>query len=381
MKTPISRIPLLISSILLLSACSRNPEGGADTVEKKQEGFVTLTDAQLKNATIRTAGAVKEDVSATLKVHGLIDVPPQNLVSVSVPLGGYLKESHLLPGTHVRKGESIAVIEDRQYVDLQQEYLTAAARLKFAEEEFRRQRELNASKATSDKVYQQVTAEHTAQKVQLKALYEKLKLIGIDPDRLNEENLSRSITVASPIDGYVTKVNANIGKYVKPEDVLFELVNPNDLHLDLNVFEKDIEDVFIGQEVVAYTNNRPDKKYVCEVILVGKDLTEDRSLEVHCHFKNGDPSLIPGLYMNADLRIRKTEAYVFPSEAVVRHDDRSYVFKAVDKNTFELVEVKTRPLEDDRVEILWSDGAPSATDQFVMEGAYALLMTMMNVAE
>lgn len=375
------RTPILFLTISLFSACSRTPDSGSVSGEQKSEGVVTLTVAQARNSKIRTAPAIKEPVSATLKVHGLIDVPPQNLVSVSVPLGGYLKESHLLPGTHLRKGESIAVIEDRQYVELQQEYLTAAARLKFAEEEFKRQRELNASKATSDKVFQQVTAEHTAQKVQLKALYEKLKLIGIDPDRLSEENLSRSITIASPIDGYVTKVNANIGKYVKPEDVLFELVNPNDLHLDLKVFEKDIENVFIGQEVVAYTNNRPDKKYPCEVILVGKDLTEDRSLEVHCHFKSADPSLIPGLYMNADISLRKNDAYVFPSDAVVRHDDRSYVFKALGTDSYKLVEVKPHPLADGRMEIEWADAAPAESDQFVMEGAYALLMTMMNVAE
>lgn len=372
---------LLLISIISFAACSQRPENDPATQGTATEATVILTDAQLKNTNIRTAPAVKEMVSSKLKVHGLIDVPPQNLVSVSVPLGGYLKESHLLPGTHVRKGEPIAVIEDRQYVELQQEYLTASARLKFADEEFKRQRDLNISKATSDKVFQQVTAEHTAQKIQVKALYEKLKLIGTDPDRLSEENLSRSITVASPIDGYVTKVNANIGKYVKPEDVLFELVNPNDLHLDLKVFEKDIEDVFIGQEVTAYTNNRPDKKYPCEVILVGKDLTEDRSLEVHCHFKNADPSLIPGLYMNADLSIRKADAYVFPADAVVRHDDRSYVFKAINKNRFEMIEVESKPLADGRTEIVWQQDLPAESDQFVMEGAYTLLMTLVNVGD
>jgi cobalt-zinc-cadmium efflux system membrane fusion protein len=323
----------------------------------------------------------RQAVSAVLKTHGLIDVPPQNMVSISVPLGGYLKESHLLPGTHVRKGERIAVIEDQQYIQLQQDYLTAVARLTYSEEEYKRQRELNAGKATSDKAYQQVVADYKAQKVEVKGLSEKLELIGIDPHALTEESLSRNVSISSPIDGYVTRVNANIGKYVRPEDVLFELVNPSDIHLDLKVFEKDIEDVHIGQEVTAYTNNRPDRKYKCEVILVGKDLTEDRALEVHCHFENGDPSLIPGLYMNAEITVSKGDAYVIPSDAVVTHDNKSYVFRVIADNRFERVEVSTGATMDGIVEVEWKGGAPAESDVFVTEGAYALLMTMMNVAD
>jgi cobalt-zinc-cadmium efflux system membrane fusion protein len=88
-------------------------------------------------------------------------------------------------------------------------------------------------------------------------LEEKLRLIHINPNSLHENNISKSIRIYSPIDGFVSKVNVNIGKYVTPSDVLFELVNPADIHLNLKIFEKDLNKIFIGQNVVSYTNNNP----------------------------------------------------------------------------------------------------------------------------
>lgn len=371
----------IASSTVLLTGCSDNKKNEQSGTQPQQAGVVSITDNQRKNLTIETSQAVKQQISAVMRAQGLIDVPPQNMVSISVPLGGYLKESHLLPGAHVKRGEQIAVIEDRQYIELQQEYLTASARLLFTEKEYERQRELNESKAASDKSFQQVSADYTSQKVQVKALAEKLRLIGINPSKLNEESLSKSVSIVSPIDGYVTHVNANIGKYVRPEDVLFELVNPSDIHLALQVFEKDIDDIYVGQQLVAYTNNDPEKKYPCEIILVGKDLSENRTVEVHCHFKEGEPSLIPGLYMNAEISLKDKEAYVLPSDAVVHYDNRSYIFRMESEKTFTMVEVQTGVTNDGVMEILWIHEEPSRQDRFVTKGAYALLMTMMNKAE
>ena len=165
----------------------------------------------------------------------------------------------------VKKGEIIATIEDQQYIQLQQEYLTIKSKLNYAENEYNRQKELNQSKASSDKVFQQTEMEYKTQKISLSALAEKLRLININPENLNESILSRSINVYSSIDGFVSKVNVNIGKYVNPSDVLFELINPEDIHLNLTVFEKDLDKLSIGQKLLAYNNNQPDKKHLAKL--------------------------------------------------------------------------------------------------------------------
>lgn len=345
------------------------------------ETTVHLTDAQLKNANISTGKPEQKNISSVLKVSGAIDVPPQNMVSISVPLGGYLKTTQLLPGMQVRKGQAIATMEDQQYIQLQQDYLTAKAKLVFSEGEYNRQRELNQSKAVSDKVFQQAEAAYKSDKVLVKSLSEKLKLIGINPETLDENSLSRSINIYSPIDGYVSKVNVNIGKYANPSDVLFEIVNPVDIHLALTVFEKDVNQLYVGQKLVAYTNGNPEKKYTCEIILIGKDLAQDRSVEVHCHFEQYDSSLIPGMFMNAEIETKNNTASALPEDAIVSFEGKQFVFVEKSPADFELQEVKTGTTENGFTEIYWDNPGTEASRTYVTKGAYTLLMTMKNASD
>ncbi len=283
---------ILICSLLLLIGCNSKNTTEKETEVATEENVVNLTDAQLQNATLEIGNFEKRNVSSTLKVSGIIDVPPQNLISISMPLGGYLKSTKLLPGMHVSKGEILATMEDQQYIQLQQDYLITKSKLNFAQQEYERQKELNQSKASSDKVFQLAESDYKNLRITLSALGEKLKLIYVNPNKLTESNLSKSINIYSPINGFVSKVNVNIGKNVNPSDVLFELIDPSDIHLNLKVFEKDVTKLYIGQKLFAYSNNQPEIKHGCEIILISKDLSaEDHTAEVHCHFEDYDKTL------------------------------------------------------------------------------------------
>ena len=373
-------LPIIISGMLFYGCSSQStPEENSGSAELTNT--VVLTDAQMKNAGIVIGRITKQQISSILKVNGKIDVPPQNMVSISVPLGGYLKSTRLLPGMHINRGDVLAVVEDQQYIQLQQDYLTAKARISFLENEYNRQKELNQSQAASDKVFQQAEADFHSQQVLLTALAEKLKLAGIHIDRISETNIFRSVDIHSPISGFVTKVNVNIGKYVSPTEVLFELVNPSDIHLALKVYEKDLGKLFIGQKLVAYTNSQPEKKHLCEVLLIGKDLTAERNTDVHCHFETYDKSLVPGTYMNAEIELRNNKAYVLPADALVRFESKQFVFRVKNKTQFELVQVTAGETENGFTEILLPDPAGLSASEFVTNGAYSLLMSLKNKAE
>lgn len=377
MKTTIYVILLA----LLFSACGGKKSTTADNPSSTaitNENMVKLSDAQLLNAGIVTGKIIEREVSGILKLTGKIDVPPQNMVSVSLPLGGYLKSTGLLPGMHVRKGEVIAIIEDQQYIQLQQDYLTAKAKLGVLEKDYQRQKDLNASKAASDKVTQQAETDYRADRILVTSLAEKLQLAGIDPGRISETHIERSVNVHSPIDGYVSKVNINIGKYVSPTEVLFELVNPSDIHLALKVFEKDLGQLYVGQRVMAYTNSNPGKKYDCRILLIGHDLSADRAADVHCHFETYDKSLVPGTYMNAEVEVKSRKASTLPSDAIVQFEGKSYVFKVTGDKAYQMVAVNSGDAQGGFVQI---DLAKADTDAFVIKGAYALLMMLKNKAD
>lgn len=368
---------ILILSVALFASCgSKKNNIEAESGNTASENMVTLTTAQLKSANLEIGKVEQKSISSVIKLNGKIDVPPQNMISVSMPLGGYLKTTKLLPGMHISRGEVIATMEDPQYIQLQQDYLAAKAKLEFSEAEFKRQKELNLDKASSDKVYQQSKMEYTTQKIELSALAEKLKLINVNPQNLTEDNLSKSVNMLSPINGFVSKVNVNIGKYVNPADILFELVNPTDIHLNLTVFEKDIALLSIGQKLLAYTNHEPNKKHICEIILISKDLSPDRTTEVHCHFKNYDKNLLPGMYMNADIEVKSNNVYAVSEDAVVNFEGKTFVFAVAGKNQFAMTEVQTGIKENGFVEIKNSNALLGK--QIVTKNAYTLLMASKN---
>jgi len=372
---------ILIKTILLilLFASCKNKTIVEENQQAATGNAITLTDAQMKHVQIETGNIQQKEIASVLRVNGRIDVPPQNMVSISVPLGGYLKSTKLLPGMHVNKNEVIAVVEDNQYIQLQQDYLTAKAQLVLTGNEYNRQKELNAGKASSDKVFQQAQSNYEMQQILMKSLEEKLQMIRINPHNLSVNNISKSINVYSPIDGYVTKVNVNTGKYVTPGDVLFELVNPADIHLNLKVFEKDLDKIFIGQPVISFTNNNPDKKYTGDVILISKDVSPDGITEVHCHFDNYNKSLLPGMYLNAEIEVKKQLHQVLPDEAIVRFEGKEYIFENAGKNAFEMVEVATGKRENGFTEIISKNDLLQKS--VVTKGAYTLLMSLKNKEE
>jgi len=375
------KLIVIINALVLLYSCGnrKSDEHQERGPVSKVENEVTLTDAQYKNAGIETGKIENKAISSVLKLNGKIDVPPQNMVSVSVPLGGYLKSTRLLPGMHVSKGEVLAVMEDPQYIQLQQDYLTAKAKFSFNESEYKRQKELNASKAVSDKIYQQAKATYQTQYVLIKSLEQKLRLVGLNPGNITADNISKSINICSPISGFVSAVTVNIGKYVNPSDVLFGLVNPDDIHLALTVFDKDLNRLVKGQHLLAYTNTHPEKKYPCEIILISRNLSGDNAAQVHCHFEQYDKSLLPGMFMNADVEISGANTTVLPDDAIVRFENRNYVFVVKGDRQFEMTEVQTGNSENGFTEII--NGAKYAGQAFVTKGAYNLLMVLKNTAD
>lgn len=372
---------LLLSSSLLLgcSGAKKSPENTTNVTAPKElvvSEVVTLSPDQFKSANIIMGAIQKMAMHKILKVSGVIDVPPSNIVSASIPLGGYLKYTNLIPGTIVKKGAVLAVLEDPAYIQLQQDYLTAKSKLEYLEADYNRQKGLNETKATSDKIYQLAKSEFESHKFLVKSLSEKLKLIGLRPETLNENTISRSINLYAPIGGYITKVNVNIGKYVTPTDVLFEIIDPSDLHLRLTVFENDASNLKIGNKVTFFTNNNMNKKYDASVIVITPNINEERTTDVHCHLVNEKVNLYPGTFANAEIELNNAQLNALPEDAIVKWENKPFVFVKQSNNSFKLVAVELGVTTNGFVEIK----TPLEGQEIVLKNAYTLLMKLKNNA-
>ncbi|MFN5705704.1 MAG: efflux RND transporter periplasmic adaptor subunit, partial [bacterium] len=181
-------------------------------------------------------------------------------------------------------------------------------------------------------------------------------------------------------DKYLPTVNFNVGKYLSSNDVLFELINPDDIHLNIQIYQKDIQALSIGQKVSAFSNEFADKKYDAEIILIGRDLNENKAIDVHCHFENENHALLPGMYMNVEIESSLHQSLAIPSSSIQRFENKEYLIISKDGSTFELVSIKSGSSDNGYTEIL------NASDELkkskiVEKGAYQILMAMKNKSE
>jgi cobalt-zinc-cadmium efflux system membrane fusion protein len=370
---------ILLASMAVLLACNGNKNDKVEAATNQKvdtvvSQVVTLNAEQLKSANLSFGLAQAKAMHKILKVNGLIDVPPSNIVSISIPMGGYLKKTSLIPGMLVKKGNLLAMMEDPIYIELQQDYLTSKSKLTYLEADYIRQRDLNATKAVSDKIFQLAKSDFESQKYLVKSLSEKLKLLGIDPLLLNENNISRAINFNSPINGYITKVNVNIGKYVNTTDVLFEIIDPSDLLLRLIVFENDATNLKVGNKVSFYINNNINQKYLATVAVITPNINEERTTDVHCHLVNENVHLYPGTFANAEIELNNAKVYALPEESVVKWQNKPFVFVKMDASNFKMVPIEIGVSNNGFVEIKTDLGK----QEVVLTNAYTLLMQLKN---
>jgi cobalt-zinc-cadmium efflux system membrane fusion protein len=293
-----------------------------------------------------------------------------------------------MPGSSVGKGQTLVVVENQEFVDIQQNYLEAKNKFEFAESEFKRHSELYKDDVYSQQNVQQVTAEYKNLKAQVKALEQKLALIGINPANLHEDDISLSITLVSPIAGYVKTVNVNLGKFVTSTDVLFEIENSDKLLLQLTLFEKDADKVAKGQRIRFFINNETEQ-HEAVIYQTGKSVNADRTYTVYASVTGKCKNVLPGMYVNAIIETSGNKVIALPSDAVVSFDDKDYVF-VFEKNKeesgksfteYRMIEVHKGVSDSGYTEIALPEGFDIKTAKVVINGAYNLLSAKKNAGE
>lgn len=367
---------ITILGLLLLVSCKADKKEQESKTETKQQESILLSPEQVRNAGLIVGNPEERNVKGILQLQGTVTVPPKSVVTVSIPLGGYIRKTDLMAGMHVKKGQLLAVLEDMQYIQLQQDYLTAKEKFQLAKSEYDRQKELNAKKASSDKLFEQTATEMQTQRIYMSSLAQKLALLNINVKTLTASNISKTVAIVSPINGLVSKVNVNVGKYMAPTDMLFELMDMSDIVLVMNAFEKDIHLLSVGQTVTAFSNANPKKRYSAKISYINKSLNDDRAAEVICRVNKYDSSLIPGLFINAEAEIENEKAITVPEDAVVRWQGKFFVFAATGNNNYKMVAVEPGTASEGYRQI--KSSLINASSKIVTKNAYTLLMTFMN---
>jgi cobalt-zinc-cadmium efflux system membrane fusion protein len=357
---------------------------------EENESRVELSQAQYEVTGIELGKLEFKEIGSELMVNGVIDVPPQNNISITMPYGGFVKNTTLLPGDAVKKGQLLVSIENPEFIQFQQDYLESLANSSFLKSEYERQEKLYGEQVASGKTFEESRSNFLANEARIKTSRAKLKMIGFDPEKVETGEIKSVVNIYSPVSGSVLDVYTNIGKYVSPQDVIMDLTNSDDLHVELSVYENDIPKIKKDQRIKFNIANTDEEWREAHVFLVGKGVRKDRSVTVHGHFDSKNTDLLPGMYVTAKIEIATEKALVAPDDAVVRFGEKHFIFSYLgerDENgqpayDYEMIEVMMGNKEDGFTQVTLLDSARNYEEiKLVTEGAFTLLSKAKNSEE
>ncbi|MBK8280496.1 MAG: efflux RND transporter periplasmic adaptor subunit [Saprospiraceae bacterium] len=195
----------------------------------------------MKSIKIELGSIAKKQLTASLKANGLLKVPNNNRANATALMGGVIQNILVQTGNTVRRGQVIATISNNSFITMQEEFLSISSKAELAQLEFARQNELQQGNAGALKNLQSADAELKTLKARKASLQKQLELIGIIASSLTSENIRSIINITSPIKGAISNIMANIGSFVDANNPIAEIVDNSQLHLDLYVYEKDLQ--------------------------------------------------------------------------------------------------------------------------------------------
>lgn len=286
-------------AVLLLASC--------DSSNKQTEPARDAQPTETASVMVETADTMQVDgvTSATAianpaSFNGTLVTPPNNFATVTLSMGGIVKNLSLLPGTYVNKGTVLGTLENPDFIDLQQAYLDSYAQLEYLEAEYQRQQTLSREAVASQKKFQQSKADYLSMKSRLQASAAQLRLLGVNPETLSSSGIRPYMEVKAPINGYISNVQANLGKYLNVGEPLCDLIDKSQTMVRLTAYEKDLAGMKVGSRVQFRVNGLGKTTFHATLVSIGQQVDDsNRSIELYAKVLDASPLFRPGMYVSA----------------------------------------------------------------------------------
>ncbi len=353
MKLKYNIIPMMLITLLVISCGKKETpaEKAPEKTEQKEhaheegpETIASLTEEQMKSVGVALGKVEMKELTSTIKANGLLSVPNSNKATITSLYGGIIKTINIQVGSIVKKGQVIATIANPEYIQLQEDYLTTNSRITYAEQEYRRQRELFDNDAGAKKNLQSADAELKTLRTKRASLLRQLQMMGINPGKINNGNMKSGLVITSPISGTISSITAQIGSYVDISSPVATVIDNGSIHLDLQVFEKDLPKMKVGQIVHFKLTNNPETEYDAKIYSIGSSFeNESKTISMHCEVIGNKSGLIDGMNITGIVSLDKSTTPAVPTEAIVEADGKYYVFVQTDKKAEEEHDEKGKP--------------------------------------
>lgn len=371
-------IYLVIIFGLFLSSCGK---GEAETSQPGTEltaNQLIVPKSQFETSDMELGSLTEQLIPTIISTRGYVDVPPGNKASISPYHGGFVKEINILPGQQVKKGDLLFTLQNPEFIEMQQAFLEAKEQLEYLKIDYERQQKLAEENIASQKNLKKAESDYKVMRARYSGLGEQLKLINIAIDKLEDGKIRNTVPVYASLSGSITKVNTTKGAFVNAADIAVEITNPDHLHLELQVLEKDALLIAEDQIINFSVPESGNQVFTGSVHLVGKSVDgRDRSINVHGHISEEDEDLfIPGMFVEAEIETDRDTGWCLPENAVVEVEDKSYILVRTGEKEgnlyFEKVEVDIGKNANGWVEVENSNELRGK--QILIKGGFSLIV-------
>ncbi|MGY5355797.1 efflux RND transporter periplasmic adaptor subunit [Wenyingzhuangia sp. IMCC45467] len=380
MKTYIN---IIFSTLLIISMMSACKNGTSDkhleqdkTHEHHEEENTHLSKEQIKTIDLQFGDFTKIKINQFIKTTGVLGLPPNAFSSVNAKYEGTISgHKKFIEGDFIHKGENIAYLENPDFIVKQQDFLKTKAQLELQKIELNRQQELIDANAGIPKNLQTAQAKLNILEAEFMGLKQQLNYLGIATQFLNAKNIVHQIPIKAPMSGFITKINMYNGVYVQPNISLMEIVANDHIHLELDVFEKDIDKIKVGQKISYTTPAINQEIYSGEVSVIGKEFNGTaKTVRVHGHLEEKRPIFIKDLFINAKIWLNNETVNALPESAVLKENGNEFIYVAkINKNNsnteFLKINVKSGATNNGFTQVTPIDKIPENM-QIVTQGAY-----------
>lgn len=329
----------VLSSALLVSCGQSSKTQNGEVVHEHEEHSeeVVLTEAQMKAVDIQLGKVEMRELNSIIRVNGQLALDPQRRAEITSLTSGVIRQVLVTEGKFVSAGQVVAYLENTEIVELQKNYLVQKKEALIAEQDYNRQTELSEQGAGVQKSLQQAAVNYEIAKAQIAALEKQLRQFSVSSEQVSAGNLTTQIPLKSPIAGYIDKINVSVGSFVNNQTSLMNVVDNSQMHCDLRVFEKDIQNIKIGQQADIQLTNQPNISLKAVIYNINKSLEENtKSIIVHTKITDKDKAdIYAGMYVTALINTGNQKTQAVPNDAIVSKDGKKYIFVLEDEATDE----------------------------------------------
>lgn len=370
----------LFLGVLLFAAlfsCNNKKSGGETGVAAGDSALVIISSRQFEAMQMEFGDLREAQFNESVKVNGHVISSVNGQAQVTSRISGTIRSISRELGDFISVGGVLCTVESNDFIVLQQDFATVSNQFNEAKSAYERLQTLYRDSISSRKDFIAAESSYKSLLAQYNGMKHRLSLLNVNPAQIENGDFYRTLEVRSPVSGFITRIDCMIGEYVVPEKMLMTVVNTSRLYLQLDVYEKDIARLAVGQKVQFYNPNNPSEKFIAKLTKTGRSIDpEKKTIVCTAQIESINTDFVNNMYVEADVNVKEYTAKGLPEDALEALTDGTYRVYLLEKKSGDNIYLKPVPVatglkSDDLVEIKTT----LPQQQILIKGVYSLPAT------